>query len=88
VHGTVNPVAFDWDPRVKAPLAPPGTLGLASPDLEVLRLIANGESIPVIARTLCYSESTIKKVIRLIMAQLGATNRRHAVAIALRTQII
>ena len=41
-----------------------------------------------IARDLAYSESTIKNIIHAIVRELGARNRAHAVAMALRSQMI
>jgi len=63
-------------------------LGLTSRDLEVLRLLADGESTAAIANRLAYSESTIKNTIHTIVRQLGGRNRAHAVAAAVRAQLI
>jgi DNA-binding NarL/FixJ family response regulator len=57
-------------------------------EVAVLRLIGEGLSAVGIARRLAYSESTIKKTIHQVMRQLGARNRTHAVAIAIRTNLI
>jgi DNA-binding NarL/FixJ family response regulator len=62
--------------------------GLTTRDVEVLRLMAEGESTAAIARAMAYSESTIKNTIHTIVRQLGARNRAHAVATALRVQVI
>jgi DNA-binding NarL/FixJ family response regulator len=70
-----------------APL-PSRPAGLSDRDVEVLRLMANGHSTAGIARDLSYSESTIKNIIHAIVHELGARNRTHAVAMALRTQLI
>jgi DNA-binding NarL/FixJ family response regulator len=64
------------------------TLGLTSRDIEVLRLMAEGESTAAIADRLAYSESTIKNTIHTVVRQLGARNRAHAVASALRANVI
>jgi len=64
------------------------TLGLTSRDVEVLRLMAEGESTAAIADRLAYSESTIKNTIHTVVRQLGARNRAHAVASALRANVI
>jgi DNA-binding NarL/FixJ family response regulator len=56
--------------------------------MEVLRLMADGHSTAGIARDLAYSESTIKNIIHAIVRELGARNRAHAVAMALRSQMI
>ncbi len=57
-------------------------------DREVLRLLADGCDTGEIARTLAYSEPTIKNVIQRLFEQLKAKNRPHAVALALRSGII
>ena len=62
--------------------------GLTDRDVEVLRLMADGHSTAGIARDLSYSESTIKNIIHAIVRELGARNRAHAVAMALRAQLI
>jgi len=74
---------------VPEPPAPePAGCGLCERDLQVLRLMADGHSTAGIARDLAYSESTIKNIIHAIVRELGARNRAHAVATALRTQLI
>jgi DNA-binding NarL/FixJ family response regulator len=74
---------------VPEPLAAePAGCGLCDRDLQVLRLMADGHSTAGIARDLAYSESTIKNIIHAIVRELGARNRAHAVATALRTQLI
>jgi DNA-binding NarL/FixJ family response regulator len=55
---------------------------------EILQLLANGESTTVAARELDLSEETIKTHTKNALARLGARNRSHAVAIALRESLI
>jgi len=55
---------------------------------EILQLLANGESTTVAARELDLSEETIKTHTKNALARLGARNRTHAVAIALRESLI
>ena len=55
---------------------------------EILQLLANGESTTVAARELDLSEETIKTHTKNVLARLGARNRTHAVAIALRESLI
>ena len=55
---------------------------------EILQLLANGESTTVAARELDLSEETVKTHIKIALARLGARNRTHAVAIALREFLI
>jgi DNA-binding NarL/FixJ family response regulator len=62
--------------------------GLTARDVAVLRLLAEGQSTAGIADNLAYSESTIKNVIHDIVCHLGARNRAHAVAMAIRSGVI
>lgn len=54
--------------------------GLTRRELEVLELLAAGETNPSIARRLYISESTAKAHVKHILRKLGATNRAEAVA--------
>jgi two-component system, NarL family, response regulator len=68
---------------------PPGSRGrLTRRQREILQLLANGESTTVAARELGLSEETIKTHTKNILGRLGARNRTHAVAIALRESLI
>ena len=68
---------------------PPGSRGkLTHRQREILQLVANGESTTVAARELGLSEETVKTHTKNILARLGARNRTHAVAIALRESLI
>jgi DNA-binding NarL/FixJ family response regulator len=55
---------------------------------EILQLIANGGSTTAAARELGVSEETVKTHTKNALARLGARNRTHAVAIALREHLI
>lgn len=57
-------------------------------DREVLKLLAEGCDTGEIARTLAYSEPTIKNAIQRLFDLLKAKNRPHAVALAIRAGII
>jgi DNA-binding NarL/FixJ family response regulator len=72
------------------PAVPPkGSRGkLTHRQREILQLLANGESTTVAARELGLSEETVKTHIKTALARLGARNRTHAVAIALRESLI
>jgi DNA-binding NarL/FixJ family response regulator len=72
------------------PAVPPkGSRGkLTQRQREILQLLANGESTTVAARELDLSEETVKTHIKTALARLGARNRTHAVAIALRESLI
>jgi DNA-binding NarL/FixJ family response regulator len=68
---------------------PPGSRGkLTRRQREILQLLANGESTTVAARELGLSEETVKTHTKTALARLGARNRTHAVAIALREALI
>jgi DNA-binding NarL/FixJ family response regulator len=79
---------FDEEPE--APVAKPAIVNSAlnDRDLEVLRLVADGHSTTKIANDLAYSESTIKNIIHATVHELGARNRAHAVALAVRANLI
>jgi two-component system, NarL family, response regulator len=68
------------------PAVPPkGSRGkLTQRQRQILQLLANGESTTVAARELDLSEETIKTHMKHLLARLGARNRTHAVAMALR----
>ena len=64
---------------------PKGSRGkLTRRQREILQLLANGESTTVAARELGLTEETVKTHTKNTLARLGARNRTHAVAIALR----
>lgn len=62
--------------------------GLTTREVEVLRLVADGLDTAEIAKSLAYSERTIKNVIHDITMRLNLRNRTHAVAYALRQGLI
>lgn len=76
--------------RFVDPAVPPkGSRGkLTHRQREILQLLANGESTTVAARELGLSEETVKTHTKNALARLGARNRTHAVAIALRESLI
>jgi two-component system, NarL family, response regulator len=68
---------------------PKGSRGkLTRRQREILQLLADGESTAVAARELDVSEETVKTHTKHALARLGAKNRTHAVAIALRECLI
>lgn len=68
---------------------PKGSRGkLTRRQRQILQLLANGESTTVAAGELDLSEETVKTHMKNILARLGARNRTHAVAIALRESLI
>jgi DNA-binding NarL/FixJ family response regulator len=62
--------------------------GLATREIEVLRLIADGCDTSEIASRLAYSERTVKNVLHDVTTRLQLRNRSHAVAYALRQGLI
>jgi DNA-binding NarL/FixJ family response regulator len=68
---------------------PKGSRGrLTKRQREILQLLADGGSTTVAARQLDLSEETVKTHTKNALARLGARNRTHAVAIALRESLI
>ena len=61
---------------------------LSSREIEVLRLIGQGNANKQIADKLSIGETTVKNHISTIMSKLGANDRAHAVTIALQRGII
>lgn len=57
---------------------------LVERETEVLRRIADGENSDEIARAMGWSERTVKNIVHDICTKLGARNRAHAIAIAIR----
>jgi len=72
------------------PAVPPkGSRGkLTRRQRQILQLLADGESTTVAARQLDLSEETVKSHTKHMLVRLGARNRTHAVAIALRECLI
>jgi DNA-binding NarL/FixJ family response regulator len=61
---------------------------LSSREIEVLRLIAAGNSNKLIADQLSIGEATVKSHVANILSKLGANDRAHAVTIGLKRGII
>jgi DNA-binding NarL/FixJ family response regulator len=61
---------------------------LTDREVEVLKLVANGQSNKQIAYTLSINEETAKTHVKNILAKLHANDRTHAVTLALRRGII
>jgi DNA-binding NarL/FixJ family response regulator len=76
-------------PDIAAELAEHATdEALSEREIDVLRLIAAGNSNKQIADHLVVAEATIKSRVTNILSKLGASDRAHAVTIALRRGII
>lgn len=65
-----------------------GEDGLTGREMEVLRLVAEGNSNKSIASQLAIGEETVKGHVRSILAKLNANDRTHAVTIGLRRGIL
>ncbi len=88
LHRAVR-AALAHESFVDPAVPPPGSRGrLTRRQREILQLIANGGSTTVAARELDLSEETVKTHTKNALARLGARNRTHAVAIALRESLI
>lgn len=57
-------------------------------ETDVLRLLADGLSTAEIARRLNYSERTVKSIIHGVISRLNLRNRSHAVAFAIRNDLL
>ncbi len=62
--------------------------GLTEREVAVVRLLADGYDTTEIARSLFYSERTVKNIIHDITSRLELRNRTHAVAYAIREGLI
>ena len=61
---------------------------LTTREIDVLRLIAGGNSNKLIADQLSIGEATVKSHVTNILSKLGANDRSHAITIALKRGII
>jgi DNA-binding NarL/FixJ family response regulator len=61
---------------------------LTGREIDVLRQVASGKANKIIADKLEISEETVKAHMKKILSKLGASDRTHAVAIALKRGII
>ena len=76
-------------PEVAAEIAEHATDEVLTPrEIDVLRLVAFGNPNKEIAAQLSISEETVKSYIKNILSKLGANDRTHAVAIAVKRGII
>ena len=81
--------AFAQEHFVDPAVPPKGSRGkLTRRQRQILQLLANGGSTTAAARDLGLSEETIKTHTKNALGRLGARNRTHAVAIALRESLI
>jgi len=81
--------ALEQERFVDPAVPPSGSRGkLTRRQREILQLLDDGGSTVLAARELGLSEETVKTHTKNILARLGAKNRTHAVAIALRECLI
>ena len=72
------------EPGAPVPVREP----LTPRELELLRYLAEGYTNKEIARAMVLAEDTVKKGVQTLIAKLGATDRTHAVVLALRRRLI
>ena len=81
--------ALEQERFIDPAVPPSGSRGkLTRRQREILQMIADGGSTVLAARELGLSEETVKTHTKNVLARLGARNRTHAVAIALRESLI
>jgi DNA-binding NarL/FixJ family response regulator len=81
--------ALSQESFVDPAVPPAGSRGkLTRRQREILQLLANGESTTAASRELGLSEETVKTHTKNALGRLGARNRAHAVAVALRESLI
>ncbi len=73
---------------IKAATEPAQDEGLTSRELEILRLMAHGDSNPEIAEKLFVSRSTVKFHVSNILMKLGTATRTEAVAVAVQRRLV
>jgi DNA-binding NarL/FixJ family response regulator len=61
---------------------------LARRELDVLRLVAEGDDTREIASVLSYSERTVKNIVHDVLTKMNCRTRAHAVALATRQGFI
>lgn len=89
-HAASSPNAFaasDLASAMKRRLTPTGP-HLSPREAQVLRLLADGMSVPGVAKQLYVSESTAKTHISKLYEKLGAGNRAQALMTALRLGLL
>ena len=88
-HVPLGPAAGEGPPerRARTPL-PPGARSLSPRELEVLRLMARGETNQQIAAELLLSTSTVKKHVHQVISKLGASDRTQAAILALELGLL
>jgi two-component system nitrate/nitrite response regulator NarL len=77
-------------PAAATPAAPPlrADFGLTSREVDVLRLVANGETNKAIAQQLAVGQDTVKHHVTSIFNKTGASNRVELTVFALHHRIL
>ena len=84
-----NPPESPAVPRAERPAADRSPKdALSARELELLKYLAEGYTNKEIARAMVLAEDTVKKAVQTLIAKLGATDRTHAVVLALRSDLI
>ena len=84
-----NPPESPPVPRAERPAADRSPKdALSARELELLKYLAEGYTNKEIARAMVLAEDTVKKAVQTLIAKLGATDRTHAVVLALRQDLI
>lgn len=84
-RGIQYAVTWAYRNRLMIPTEPPIPYQLSPRRMDVLIGVANGLSNGQIATQLGVTEDTVKTHVRLIMGQMGASNRTHLVGLAFHT---
>jgi len=84
IRGLGERAATERTAAMAAPRAPAWPAGLTGREVEVLRLIAAGQSNRAIAQALFISPNTVLHHVSSIFAKLGVANRAEAAAYAIR----
>ena len=63
-------------------------VNLTAREIEVLRWVAHGKSAWEVGEILLIAKRTVDAHVQTVVRKLGASNRTHAVALALRDGII
>jgi DNA-binding NarL/FixJ family response regulator len=75
-------------PLAQRGVAEPGTEPLTPREIEVLRMLAEGDANKAIAWKLGISEHTVKFHVSSIMSKLGAASRTEAAATGIRQGLV
>ena len=69
-------------------VAKPAAITLSARETEVLRLVAQGQSNPTIAKNLFVSEATVKSHLLHVFEKLGVNDRTRAVTLAMELGLL